>query len=213
MINILIADDHAMVREGLKQVLELDNNIKIVGEAGDGFECLNMMDKLNPDIVLLDINMPRLDGIQVLEFVKQKEISNKIIVLTIHKEIDYLIKVLDIGCDGYVLKDSDSATLRKAVYAVYEGDGFVEPSLTQLLNSNLAKRDVTTDKARKLTKRETEILKCVANGMINREIAEKLDISERTVKNHISNIFRKIDVTDRTQAAVFAIKNKIVEIV
>ena len=109
-IRILIADDHAMIREGLKQILELEGDIEIVGEASDGYECLNLINKLNPEIVLLDINMPNLDGIQVLNIMKQQQLTNKVIILTIHKEIDYLIKVFDIGCDGYVLKDSSAAS-------------------------------------------------------------------------------------------------------
>lgn len=211
-ISVLIADDHAMVREGLKQLLELDGEINVVGEASDGYECLNLISKLNPEIILLDINMPNLDGIQVLTIMRQQKMSNKVIVLTIHKEVDYLVKSLDIGCDGYVLKDSNSATLRKAIMAVYSGEGFVEPSLTPMLNSTLAERDMITEKVNDLTKREMEVLKLIANGMLNKEIAGQLHISERTVKNHISNIFRKIDVSDRTQAAVFAIKNKIVDV-
>ena len=211
-IRVLIADDHAMVREGLKQILELDGTIQIVGEAGDGYECLNLIGKLNPDIVLLDINMPNLDGIQALRIMRDDKISNKVIMLTIHKDIEYLIKALDIGCDGYVLKDSNSATLKKAIMSVYDNDGYVEPSLTPLLNSSLAKRDMQPGELHNITKRELEILKLIASGMLNKEIASQLNISERTVKNHVSNIFRRISVSDRTQAAVFAIKNKIVDI-
>jgi DNA-binding NarL/FixJ family response regulator len=198
-INILLADDHMMVREGLKQILELDDNIKVVGEAGDGYECLNMINKTNPDIILLDINMPNLDGLQVLSFMKQQRLDNKVIMLTIHKEVDYLIDALDYGCNGYVLKDSDADTL-------------IEPELTTLLNSSLAERDVMKEKMSDLTKREVEVLKLLANGLFNKEIASKLCISERTVKNHVSNIFRKIEVSDRTQAAVFAIKNNLIDI-
>lgn len=211
-IRVLIADDHAMVREGLKQILELDGTIQIVGEAGDGYECLNLIGKLNPDIILLDINMPNLDGIQALRIMRDDKVSNKVIMLTIHKDIEYLIKALDIGCDGYILKDSNSATLKKAIMSVYDNDGYVEPSLTPLLNSSLAKRDMQPSELHNITKRELEILKLIASGMLNKEIASQLNISERTVKNHVSNIFRKISVSDRTQAAVFAIKNKIVDI-
>lgn len=211
-IRVLIADDHAMVREGLKQILELDGTIQIVGEAGDGYECLDLIGKLNPDIILLDINMPNLDGIQALRIMRDDKVSNKVIMLTIHKDIEYLIKALDIGCDGYVLKDSNSATLKKAIMSVYDNDGYVEPSLTPLLNSSLAKRDMQPSELHNITKRELEILKLIASGMLNKEIASQLNISERTVKNHVSNIFRKISVSDRTQAAVFAIKNKIVDI-
>lgn len=211
-VNILIADDHLMVREGLKQILELDGEIKVVGEANDGYECLNLINKTNPNVILLDINMPNLDGLQVLTIMKQQHMVNKVIVLTIHNEIDYLIKAMDIGCDGYVLKDSDSATLKKAIFTVYGGETYIESQLTPLLNSSLAERDVMKDKLNDLTKRELEVLKLIANGLFNKEIASKLGISERTVKNHVSNIFRKISVSDRTQAAVFAIRNNAVDI-
>lgn len=211
-INVVIADDHAMVREGLKQILEGDGTIQVIGEASDGYECLNLVNKKNPDIILLDINMPNLDGLQVLKIMRQQKMMNKVIILTIHNDVDYLIKALDVACNGYVLKDSDSDTLRSAIHTVFEGETFIEPELTQLLNANLAKRDVMKEKLNELTKREVEVLKLVANGMLNKEIAASLSISERTVKNHVSNIFRKIEVSDRTQAAVFAIKNNLIDI-
>lgn len=211
-INIVIADNHAMVREGLKQILELDGTIKVIGEASDGYECLHIVNKTNPDVILLDINMPNLDGLQVLKIMRQQKMNNKVIMLTIHNDVDYLIKALDAECNGYVLKDSDSDTLKNAIITVNNGDTFIEPDLTLMLNSSLAKRDVMKDKLNELTKREIEVLKLVAKGMLNKEIASQLNISERTVKNHVSNIFRKISVSDRTQAAVFAIKNNLVDI-
>jgi len=211
-INILIADDHLMVREGLKQLLELDGDFKVVGEASDGFECLNLINKTSPKVILLDINMPNLDGLQVLTIMKQQHMLNKVVVLTIHNEIEYLIKAMDLGCSGYVLKDSDSATLKKAILSVCDGETYIEPKLTPLLNSRLAERDVMKDKLNDLTNRELEVLKLIANGLFNKEIASSLGISERTVKNHVSNIFKKILVSDRTQAAVFAIRNNLVDI-
>lgn len=211
-VNILLADDHRMIREGLKQLLEMDPSIEVVGEAGDGYECLNLANKTKPNIVLLDLNMPNLDGIQVLSIMKQQKMICKVIILTIHNEVDYLIKALDNGCDGYVLKDSDFDTLKKAIYSVYSGDTYIEPSLMPLLNASLAERDVLKEKVSDLTKRELEVLKMIASGAFNKEIALTLNISERTVKNHVSNIFKKIGVSDRTQAAVFAIKNNIISI-
>ena len=209
-VNILLADDHRMIREGLKQLLEMDPGIEVVGEAGDGYECLNLANKTKPNIVLLDLNMPNLDGLQVLNIMKQQKMICKVIILTIHNEVDYLIKALDNGCDGYVLKDSDFNTLKKAIYSVYSGDTYIEPSLMPLLNASLAERDVLKEKVSDLTKRELEVLKMIASGAFNKEIALTLNISERTVKNHVSNIFKKIGVSDRTQAAVFAIKNNII---
>ena len=212
IINILLADDHRMVREGLKQLLDFEKELKVIGEAGDGYECLNLTNKLKPDIVLLDLNMPNLDGLQVLEIMKQQKMDCTIIILTIHKEIDYLVKALDVGCEGYVLKDSDFDTLKNAIISVYNGDTYIEPTLTPMLNASLAERDVLRDKLNELTKREIEVLKMIAGGALNKEIAATLNISERTVKNHVSNIFKKINVSDRTQAAVFAIKNNLVSI-
>ena len=211
-VNILLADDHRMIREGLKQLLEMDPGIEVVGEAGDGYECLNLANKTKPNIVLLDLNMPNLDGLQVLNIMKQQKMICKVIILTIHNEVDYLIKALDNGCDGYVLKDSDFNTLKKAIYSVYSGDTYIEPSLMPLLNASLAERDVLKEKVSDLTKRELEVLKMIASGAFNKEIALTLNISERTVKNHVSNIFKKIGVSDRTQAADFAIKNNIISI-
>ena len=201
-VNVLLADDHKMVREGLKQLLEIDSEIKVVGEAGDGYECLNVTNKTKPNVVLLDLNMPNLDGLQVLSIMKQQKMLCKVIVLTI----------LDIGCDGYVLKDSNFETLKKAIFAVYSGETYIEPSLMPLLNASLAERDVLKEKVSDLTRRELEVLKMIASGAFNKEIASTLNISERTVKNHVSNIFKKIGVSDRTQAAVFAIKNDIISI-
>lgn len=211
-VNILLADDHRMVREGLKQLLETDSEINVVAEAGDGYECLNLTNKTKPDIVLLDINMPNMDGIQVLNIMKQQKKLCKVIVLTIHNEIEYLVKALEIGCDGFILKDSDFDTLKKAIFSVYSGETYIEPSLMPLLNSSLAERDVLKEKVSDLTRREMEVLKMIASGAFNKEIALTLNISERTVKNHVSNIFKKIGVSDRTQAAVFAIKNNIISI-
>lgn len=211
-VNVLLADDHRMIREGLKQLLEMDPGIEVVGEAGDGYECLNLANKTKPNIVLLDLNMPNLDGLQVLSIMKQQKMICKVIILTIHNEVDYLIKALDNGCDGYVLKDSNFDTLKRAIFSVYSGDTYIEPSLMPLLNASLAERDVLKEKVSDLTKRELEVLKMIASGAFNKEIALTLNISERTVKNHVSNIFKKIGVSDRTQAAVFAIKNNIISI-
>lgn len=211
-ISIVIADDHAMVREGLKCLLELDNLYEVVGVASDGYECLDVINKTNPDIIILDINMPKLDGLQTLKIMRQEKIQSKVIIVTINDDVDYLIQALDYECNGYVLKNSEFGILKEAINTVVSGDTFIEPRLMNLLNSNLAKRDIKKSMIDALTKRELEILKLISKGMLNKEIASQLNISERTVKNHISNIFKKIDVSDRTQAAVFAIKNGVVDI-
>lgn len=208
----MLADDHAMLREGIKQLLEFDGSIEIVGEASDGEECLNKLKTSKPQVLLLDINMPKKDGIAVLNEIKNMDLNVKVLILTVHSEIEYLLKAVDVGVDGYILKDSESAELKRAIQLVLEGETYIPPKLIPAFNNRLIARDADKDKIDLLTCRELEVLMQVANGMFNKEIATNLNISERTVKNHIANIFKKIDVSDRTQAAVFAIKNDIIKL-
>ena len=209
-IKILIADDHLMVREGLIQLLELDGDIKVISEASDGLECLDLLNHIRPDVLLLDINMPKMNGLEVLQEIRKQKMNIKVLVLTIHNEVEYLLRAVDIGINGYILKDSESSVLKKAIFAVHNGETYIQPSLSPLLNSKMIDRDVDKEKIKSLTRRELDVLKLLAEGLFNKEIAFKLDISERTVKNHVSNIFKKIDVADRTQAAVFAIRNNLI---
>lgn len=210
--SILIADDHSMIREGLKQLLELEQNFNVIGFADNGRKAIDKINELHPDILLLDVNMPVLGGIETLAEIRKNNINVKVIMLTIHNEREYLIKAVELGCDGYILKESDSDELKNAIYNVYEGKRYIQPNMTPMLNSYLASKAEDDKKLVGLTKREIQVLKLVAEGMFNRDIAERLEISERTVKNHIANIFKKIQVSDRTQAAVFAIKNNLTEI-
>lgn len=211
-IKVIIADDHKMVREGIKQLLEINGDIQVVGQANDGRECLKLLSGVEADVLLLDINMPILNGIEVLSIIKNNNICIKVLILTIHNEIEYLVKAFDIGFDGYILKDSNSTILKDAINSIYCGEHYIQPDLTPLLNAKILNRNINKTKLNELTKREVQVLKLIAEGLFNKEIGDKLDISERTVKNHVSNIFRKIGVADRTQAAVFAIKNNLVEL-
>lgn len=212
-IKVMLCDDHRMIREGIKQLLELDGDIEVIAEANDGEECLSIIDQVKPDVLLLDINMPKMNGLKVLENLSSKKLKYRVLILTIHNEIDYLIKSMDIGIDGYVLKDSDSSVLKKAIFSVFNGEKYIQSELVPLLEERMEQRsevDFSEDKV--LTRREIEVLKLLTEGLFNKEIAYQLSISEKTVKNHVSNIFKKICVSDRTQAAVYAIKNNIVEI-
>lgn len=211
-IKVMIADDHALIREGIKHLLEYDNSIQVVAEASDGYECIKKLTEITPDVLLLDINMPQLNGLEVLEKLKKERIYIKTLILTVHNEIEYLVKAIEIGASGYILKDSGSEELKQAINIIFEGDSYIQPSLLPALNSRLINKNDEKEKLKSLTKRELEILTQVASGMFNKEIAMSLNISERTVKNHLSSIFKKIDVSDRTQAAVFAIKNDLIKI-
>lgn len=209
-IEIIIADDHMMIREGLKQLLELDGTMKVIAEANDGEECLNLLNKkIHPDILLLDINMPKKNGIEVLEYIKQNKIPVKVLILTVHNEVEYLLKAVDIGIDGYLLKDSSYDELKEAIDVVISGNTYIQPSLLPALNESMEDYALDKEKIEWLTKRELDVLRLISEGCSNKKISDELTISERTVKNHISHIFRKIDVEDRTQAAVFTIRNKI----
>lgn len=212
MINVMIVDDHKMIREGLRKILEFDGEVQVVEEADNGQECLKKLRTSKPDIILLDINMPVLNGIETLEALNKKRKKYKVLMLTVHNEIEYLLKAVDIGIDGYILKDSDSKELKRAIDCVYSGEKFIQPSMIPLLNSKLIARDLDKEKVERLSNREIEVLKLVSVGMFNKEIGKKLDISERTVKNHMSSIFKKLECTDRTQAAVFAIRNNLVRV-
>ena len=197
MIKAMIVDDHIMVRESIKYFLEMDGDIKVIDEASDGIDCIEKLKKLSPDILLLDINMPNMNGIEVLKKMKEEDKLVKILLFTAYEKTDFLLQAFDLGVDGYILKKSNSKELKKAINIIISGDSYIQPSLLPLLNSRLISRNLEQKKIKLLTKRE---------------IAINLNISERTVKNHLSNIFKKIDVSDRTQAAVFAIRNNIVQL-
>ncbi|MGV8145604.1 MAG: response regulator [Alkaliphilus sp.] len=210
-IKILIADDHSLVREGLKQILELENDIQIVGEAGDGEEAIELLKHVKPDIVILDINMPKMNGIQTLRRMKDIDITTKIIMLTFHEEEEYLKETLNLGANGYVLKDAESESLTKAIRDVYKGETSVPPNI--VFENQTPYGQMVDEKGKGgLTKREYEVLILIAEGITNKEIAERLFISEKTVKNHVSSIFKKIKVNDRTQAAIYAYKCRIKKI-
>ena len=211
-VKIMIADDHSMIREGLKNLLELDGDIQVIAEAVDGEDCLEKLQLVKPDVLLLDINMPKKNGLEVLKSLKSRRSKLKVLVLTVHNETEYLMKAVDIGVNGYVLKDSESAELKKAIFTVADGETYIQPSLIPALNAKMIETNKDAEKIKSLTKRELDVLKLLAVGMFNKQVGKRLEISERTVKNHVSNIFKKLGVTDRTQAAVFAIRNNLVQI-
>ena len=156
--------------------------------------------------------MPKMNGLEVLKALKDRKSKVKVLVLTVHNETEYLMKAVDIGINGYVLKESEFAELKKAIFTIADGETYIQPSLIPALNSKMIQKNEDELKIDALTKREMEVLKEMSVGKFNRDIAKEMKISERTVKNHISSIFKKLEVTDRTQAAVFAIRNNIIQI-
>lgn len=211
-IQIIITDDHEMVMEGIAELLHLDSNFEVVKMFKKGEEAMNYLKYYKPDVLLLDIDMPNENGIEILKKCKEKKVTTKIIMLTLHNKIEYVIEAIKSGCDGYVLKDSKFSVLKEAIYSVIAGEKFIEPDLIPIVNNRLANNEKEKEYAAQLTKREREILKLLATGICNKDIGVRLGISERTVKNHISSLFKKIKVNDRTQAAIYAIKYNIIDI-
>lgn len=218
-INILIADDHMLLRTGIRNVLEFESDLTVVGEAVDGEEAVDMALQLTPDIILLDINMPKLNGLEVTKKLRSENSNVKVIILTMHDDDNYVIEVIKSGASGYLLKDIEPSMLIKAIHTVYEGESFIYPTLAKKLFGEINRREerqretgtmAERRKEERLTYREIEVLELICQGLSNNEIAQKLFLSEKTVKNHLTNIFRKINVTDRTQAVLYAIKHRIV---
>lgn len=213
-IKVAIVDDHALIREGIKKLLELEESFEIVALAGDGYEALEVVKATRPDVILLDINMPNMNGIDCLKQIKLQFPDIKVIMLTIHEDAEYLIETINIGAEGYVLKDADVSSLIKAIQKVVQGEVYIHPTLSGILVREYKRKDRNMADAieNNLTKREYEVIRLISKGFNNKEIAIELFISEKTVKNHVSNIFKKIKVTDRTQAALYAIKHNITKI-
>lgn len=214
-IRIMIVDDHALMREGLRKLLEMDDKVNVIYGASDGVDAIDFVEKHgNIDVILLDINMPKLNGIETLKKIKQIAPAIKVIMLTVYDDREYLIETLNLGSNGYVLKDSEADSLIKAIESVYDGGSYIHPSLAGELFREINKQRGTKDVkegVNSLTRREHEVLLLIAEGMSNKDISESLVISEKTVKNHVSSVLRKLELQDRTQAAIFAIKHKLTD--
>lgn len=211
-IRILLADNQILVREGIKKIFERDDKLEVVCEVYNGEDCLEKIKIENPDVIIIGINIPKKNGIEVLKELRKRKSDVKVIFLTNHDEIEYINYIMENGANGYLIKDVDSSELLDAVYSVVRGERYIQKNIESKFNSYKELLNSDRNKIVQLTTRELEVLKKLTVGMLNKEIATNLNISERTVKNHIFSIFKKIEVTDRTQAAIFSIRNKLVDI-
>jgi len=212
-IKVLVADDHALIREGLSRILSLDPSISLVGEAENGRQAVEVTLQKGADVVLLDINMPDMNGIEACKVIKEKSPRTRVIALTIHEDEEYLFEMIRSGVSAYLLKDVSPDQLIHTIKGTARGESFIPPKLMARVFREFNRLSSGPgEKSHGLTKRELEVLQLVAQGENNKSIAEKLFISEKTVKNHLTNIFQKLNVSDRTQAALYAIKNKIVQV-
>jgi len=204
-IRVLVVDDHAVVREGLRAFLELQVGIEVVGEAADGEEALAAADRLRPDVVLLDLVMPRLEGVRALRALRERLPGARVIVLTSFLDDDKLLPALRAGAAGYLLKNAEPQELVRAVRVAHAGEALLDPVVAARLVESLAagEQDEPLDR---LTPREREVLVLIGHGFPNKQIAQRLDVSEKTVKTHVGRLLAKLGVDDRTQAAVLAVR-------
>jgi two-component system, NarL family, response regulator LiaR len=213
-IKVLIVDDHQVVRQGLRTFLELHDDIEVVGEAGDGLEGVEKARQLAPDVVLMDLVMPHLDGIAATRQVKALGGATRVIALTSFTEDDKVFPAIQAGASSYLLKDVSPDELVEAIRAVHRGEARLHPNIARKLMEQVVQQDQpkTDPLARDLTDRERQVIRLVAQGCSNQAIAQELFISEKTVKTHVSNILGKLHLEDRTQLAIFAIKNGLVDV-
>ncbi len=220
-IGIVLIDDHKIFREGVKKVIEMESDFDVLAEGGDGLEALELVEKWQPDVVLMDINMPHMNGVEATEEIVRRSPHSKIIILSIHDDEAYVYRTLQSGANGYLLKEMDVDALGEAIRVVYEGGAYIHPKITGKLVEEFRRMKAEEQAGRTnqeysiseyrlpyhlLTKRESEVLQLMAEGKSNKAIGETLYISEKTVKNHVSSILQKMQVQDRTQAVIEAIK-------
>ena len=208
-IRVLIADDHTIVRQGLRHVCERTGGFVVVGEAENGQEALKMARELRPDVILMDVNMPVLDGVQATSFIVEADPSMRVIILTMFRQDRYVFEAIKAGARGYLLKDVDEQELVDAIQAVYHGDALINSSLaTSLLDEfrRLSQAAAQSEDTECLTQGEMDVLRLVAQGTDNKAVAKRLVLSERTVANRLSAIYEKLHVNNRTQAALVALR-------
>ncbi|WP_251551924.1 response regulator [Neobacillus muris] len=223
--KIAIIDDHQLFREGVKRILEFEKSFKVVAEGDDGSDALTIVEEHRPDVVIMDINMPQVNGVEATRELIEKYPDTKVIILSIHDDENYVTHALQTGASGYLLKEMDADALIEAVRVVADGGSYLHPKVTHNLVNEYRKLAAGVSRGgvyaqtveirrplHLLTRRECEVLQMLADGKSNRGIGEALYISEKTVKNHVSNILQKMNVNDRTQAVVSAIKNGWVEV-
>lgn len=227
-VKLILADDHQLFREGIKRIINMEDDLEVIGECGDGISVIELCNSLQPDIVLMDINMPIENGVAATQKLRDIFPAIKVIILSIHDDESYVFETLRKGASGYLLKDMEAEALINAIRSVVSGHAYIHPKVTGKLINQLrrmtyldeereaaAAEDLLRDAEVKyihtpespLTKREAEVLRLMAEGKSNKLIGESLFISEKTVKNHVSSILQKLEVEDRTQAVIAAIKN------
>ena len=211
-IKILIADDHDIIRQGLKRIISFEEDMDVAAEAENGEEVLKILNKIELDVILLDCNMPIMNGIQVLESIRQQGHKAKVMMLTVENDSKTIHTAINIGADGYMLKDSAGTDIVNANRIIQMGEKYIDKSLVSILFSDIKIKDKKVPSILdNLSRREIEVLMKISRGLSNKEIGQQLYLSEKTIKNYATNLFRKINVDDRVQATILAIQNNIEE--
>ncbi len=211
MISILIVDDHAVVREGLRTFLELQHGLEVIGEAADGVEAVKQARQLRPDVILMDLVMPALDGVGAMRALREEVPDSRVIVLTSFLDDDRVLPAIHAGAAGYLLKNVEPSELARAIVAAHRGEAIIDPSAAARLVQALAEGSAPRHaEAERLTRREREVLELIAGGRSNKRIALELGIAEKTVKTHVGHLLAKLGVADRTQAALLAVRDGLV---
>jgi DNA-binding NarL/FixJ family response regulator len=215
-VRVVIADDQALVRAGFRKLLEVDGEIEVIGEAGDGLEAVEAAERLHPDLVLMDIRMPRVDGLEATRRIVDRKTSTRVLILTTFGLTEYVYEALRAGASGFLLKDSPAEELLAGVRIVARGDALLDPAVTRSVIEEFSRRprrvDEHVQKLEDLTARELEVLGLLARGRSNAEIATELFVTDGTVKTHVARILQKLDVRDRVQAVIFAYESGFVEV-
>ena len=211
MIRVLIVDDHAVVREGLRTFLELQDGLAVIGEASNGVEALQQAEALGPDVILMDLVMPKLDGLEAMRELRRRQTGSRVIVLTSFLDDERLLPAIEAGAAGYLLKNVEPSELARAIRAAHTGEAIIDPTAAARLVRVIADGARSSmDDSERLTRREREVLELIAGGRSNKRIALELGISEKTVKTHVGHVLGKLGVSDRTQAALLAVREGLV---
>ena len=209
-IRVLLVDDHGVVRKGLRGFFELLDDIEVVGEAEDGQEAVDAAARLRPDVVLMDLLMPRMDGLTAIAEIKRAQPEVEIVAVTSFIEEEKVTTALEAGASGYLLKDAEADEVASAVRAAHAGEVHLDPAVARLLAKRMRERKTQPESAEQLTDREMEVLAQLGKGASNKEIAHSLSITERTARTHVSNILGKLGLASRTQAALYAVEHKLI---
>ncbi|MCW1242354.1 response regulator [Bacillus pretiosus] len=209
--NVLIVDDHFVVREGLKLIIETSDSFQIIGEAANGEEALTFIEKKKPDVILMDLNMPKMSGLETIEALNKKQNHTPIIILTTYNEDELMLKGIELGAKGYLLKDTDRENLFRTLEAAIRGEILLQPNIMEKI-VNYKRKEVYADKVEEnnLTEKELFVLKAIARGNKNKEIAFDMGIAERTVKAYLTNIYNKLGVNSRSEAVAVSIERKLI---